>query len=135
MGYLKSKKAIPDLAAIAFRRQGKGNRDRWMAVRSLGLIGDKAVMGDLIHLLYYYNQNVRLYARVSLVRLAGRDLGPDWQKWAAWYKNRVDDNFPTKKIEWTADKKMANEKLQIREDQLLLKNLTEEWKIKNKYSR
>jgi hypothetical protein len=134
LGYLKSKKALPDLAVMAFGKLGD-NKTRWMATRSLGLIGDKAVMGDLIHLMYHYNRNTRLYARVSLVRLEGRDLGPDWQKWAAWYKNRVDNNFSTKKIEWTKDKKIANEKLQMQEDQAWLKSLVEEWKIKNKYNR
>jgi hypothetical protein len=130
---IRSKNAVPYIAVIAFSRKEKDNRDRWMATRALGLIGDKAVIGDLIHLMYHYNNNTRLYARVSLIRLAGEDLGPNWQKWAVWYKQNIDSSFSSRKIVWTKNIKWANENLQRKNDKSWLKNLKDNWEIKNKY--
>jgi bla regulator protein BlaR1 len=130
---LKSQKAVPSLAAIAFTKQEKDNRDRWMAARALGIIGDKSVTGDLIHLMYHPNNNTRLYARISLIRLTGKDLGPNWEKWAKWYKKKVDKSFSTKKIEWTDNKEWSDVKKQRQKDEDWLKRLQDEQQIKQKY--
>lgn len=130
---MRSEKAVPSLAAVSFSKQEKDNRNRWMAVRALGLIGDKAVIGDLIHLLYHPNSNTRLYARISLIRITDKDLGPDWKKWALWYKRKVDDDFSTRRIKWTDNKEWADEKLQRKKDSEWLKKLQDEQEIKNKY--
>jgi beta-lactamase regulating signal transducer with metallopeptidase domain/protocatechuate 3,4-dioxygenase beta subunit len=131
---IKSKKAIPSLAAIAFTKQQKNNRDRWMATRAFGIIGDKAVIGDLIHLMYHYNSNTRIYARISLIRLVGKDYGPNWEKWALWYKKKVNKNFSTRKIHWTDDKELADEKKQRVKDDEWLRKLQDMREIKGKYS-
>ncbi len=39
---LRSKRALPDMLHIATERVQKNNRDRWMAVRALGFLGDTA---------------------------------------------------------------------------------------------
>ncbi|OHB56887.1 MAG: hypothetical protein A2Y12_03010 [Planctomycetes bacterium GWF2_42_9] len=130
---IKSQKAVPSLAAIAFTKQEKDNRDRWMAARALGIIGDKSVTGDLIHLMYHPNNNTRLYARVSLIRLTGKDLGPNWEKWASWYKKKIDKDFSTKKIKWTDNKEWSDVKKQRKKDEDWLKKLQDEQQIKQKY--
>ncbi|MCD4830640.1 MAG: M48 family metalloprotease [Anaerohalosphaeraceae bacterium] len=123
LGAIKSKKALPFISTIAFGRKQKGNRPRWMATRALGLIGDESVIPDLIHLMYHYNQNTRIYARISLIRLTGQDLGDNWRKWGAWYKNKVDNKCSFVKIKWTDNEKWANENLQKRTDKETLEQL------------
>lgn len=131
---MQSKNAIASLAAIAFTKQEKDNRDRWMATRALGLIGDKAVIGDLIHLMYHYNRNTRIYARISLIRLTGRDCGPDWQKWALWYKRKVDKHFSARKIKWTDNKEWSDEKKLRKQDEEMLQDMLDKRQIEEKYS-
>jgi hypothetical protein len=85
LGALRSNKAVPVLLAIASERVEKDNRDRWMAIRALGLIGDKTVVPDLIHLVYHGNSNTRWWAQISLVRLTGVNYGNDWKAWGTWW--------------------------------------------------
>ena len=85
---IRSRKAVPDLLKIAADRREKDNRDRWMAVRALGLIGDDSVVPQLVHLTYHYNQNTRFWAQISLVRLTGQDFGRDLAAWSRWWKDR-----------------------------------------------
>jgi tRNA A-37 threonylcarbamoyl transferase component Bud32 len=85
---LHSTNALPALREIAFDRRNKDNRDRWMAVRALGIIGDKTAVPELIHLIYHNNSNVRSWAQISLVRLTGQNFGKDWQTWGKWWNSQ-----------------------------------------------
>ncbi len=85
---LHSTKALPTLREIAFDHAEKDNRDRWTATRALGIIGDKASVPDLIHLLYHYNVNTRWWAQISLVRLTGTNFGTDWNAWGKWWNDQ-----------------------------------------------
>ena len=88
---LRSIKALPLLRRMTFDHGDKilraeiSNRDRWMAIRALGFIGDKTSVPKLIHLLYHNNSNVRWWAQISLVRLTGQNFGKDWQAWGRWW--------------------------------------------------
>ncbi len=82
---LRSQKAVPALLGIAADRREKDNRDRWMAIRALGIIGDKSVVPEFVHLVYHANVNTRWWAQISLVRLTGQNFGKDWQAWGAWW--------------------------------------------------
>ncbi len=99
---IKSKKAVKLLLHIAAERREKDNRDRWMAVRALGIIGDESVVPELIHLIYHYNQNTRFWAQISLARLTGVNFGYDWQKWGEWWNQQgKQPTFSPEKITWT----------------------------------
>ena len=82
---LKTKNALPALRELAFDRRDKNNRDRWMAIRGLGLLGDKASIPDLIHLVYHGNVNTHWWAQITLVRLTGQNFGSDWKAWGKWW--------------------------------------------------
>jgi hypothetical protein len=79
---------VPALRELAFDRQEKDNRDRWMSVRALGLLGDRQSVPELIHLLYHSNANTRWWAQISLVRLTGRNFGKDWNAWGNWWNSQ-----------------------------------------------
>jgi hypothetical protein len=85
LGALRPPGAATTLLTIASDPREKDNRDRWLAVRSLGLLGDKRVVPELIHLLYHYNANTRWWAQISLVRLTGTNFGKDWKAWGKWW--------------------------------------------------
>jgi len=82
---LRSQKAVQPLLSISADRAEKDNRDRWMAIRALGIIGDKSVVPELIHLTYHGNINTRWWAQISLVRLTGKNFGYDWKAWGQWW--------------------------------------------------
>jgi hypothetical protein len=82
---LRSQKAIQPLLALAADRADKDCRDRWMAIRALGMIGDKQVVPELITLVYHGNANTHWWAQISLVRLTGQNFGSDWQAWGKWW--------------------------------------------------
>jgi uncharacterized protein (TIGR03435 family) len=84
---LRSTKGLPALRELAFDRREKDNRDRWMCVRALGLLGDKQSAPEMIHLLYHYNVNTRWWAQISLVRLTGQNFGKDWKAWGNWWNS------------------------------------------------
>ncbi len=88
LAVLRSARAVPALRAIAFDHREKDNRDRWLAVRALGLLGDKQSVPELIHLLYHYNLNTRWWAQISLVRLTGQNFGNDWNAWGNWWNSQ-----------------------------------------------
>ena len=101
---IRSKAAVPVLLRVATENIAKDNRERWMATRALGIIGDTSVIPDLITLLYFPNQNVRLYAQISLLRLAGPGVGNygyAWEEWARWWGSR-DSSYkvPTGRKAW-----------------------------------
>jgi hypothetical protein len=85
---LKSKKAVPRLIEIAAERKEKDNRDRWMACRALGIVGDLSVVPELVPLTYHYNRDTRLWAQISLVRLTGENFGRDVAAWREWWEKR-----------------------------------------------
>ena len=70
---------------IAFDRAEKDNRDRWMAMRALGLMGEKTDVPQLIPLVYHGNVNTRWWAQISLVRLTKQNFGKDWNAWGKWW--------------------------------------------------
>jgi len=82
---LRSTNAVPALCKLAFRRGEGDNRDRWLAVRALGIIGDTSVVPDMIHLLYHRNLDTRWWAQISLVELTGQNFGKDWKAWGNWW--------------------------------------------------
>jgi HEAT repeats/Bacterial Ig-like domain len=101
---LRSKQAVPLLLAIATDRAEKDCRDRWMAIRALGIIGDKSVVPELIPLLYHGNINTRWWAQISLVRLTGRNFGTDWQAWGDWWNGQGSrPPFETSFVVWYHD--------------------------------
>ncbi len=85
LGVLRSTNGLPALRSIAYERADKNNRDRWMAIRSLGLIGAKADVPELVRLVYHGNINTRWWAQLSLVRITGQNFGPDWSAWGKWW--------------------------------------------------
>ena len=85
---LRSTNALPALREIAFNRAEKDCRDRWMAIRALGIMGDKSALPELIHLVYYGNQNTHWWAQISLVRLTGQNFGSDWKAWGEWWNRQ-----------------------------------------------
>ncbi len=85
LGALKSQRAVSPLLEIAAERREKNCRDRWMAIRALGWIGDKRVVPELIHLVYHGNVNTRWWAQISLVQLTGMNFSNDWKAWGKWW--------------------------------------------------
>jgi hypothetical protein len=88
LGAMRSTNALPALRSIAYERADRNNRDRWMAIRSLGLIQRMEDVPDLIHLVYHGNQNTHWWAQISLVKITGQNFGSDWNAWAQWWKSK-----------------------------------------------
>lgn len=88
LGAMRSTRALPTLRAIAYDRADKNNRDRWMAIRSLGMIGDPADVPELIALVYHGNVNTRWWAQLSLVRMTSQNFGSDWNAWGKWWNDQ-----------------------------------------------
>ncbi|MGE3312640.1 MAG: HEAT repeat domain-containing protein [Limisphaerales bacterium] len=84
---LRSTNALPALRTMALEHRDKNNRDRWMAIRALGLMDDRASIPDLIHLVYHGNSNTRWWAQISLVRMTGKNFGSDWKAWGDWWNS------------------------------------------------
>jgi hypothetical protein len=102
LGEIKSKRAVKPLLEIAADRKDKDNRDRWMATRALGMIGDDSVVDELIGLVYHYNQNTRIWAQISLVRLTGQNFGYDYEAWGKWWSDKEGSGeFEPERIQWT----------------------------------
>ncbi len=85
LGAMRSTNGLPALRAIAYDRADKNNRDRWMAIRSLGMIDDPADVPELIALVYHGNVNTRWWAQLSLVRMTSQNFGSDWNAWGKWW--------------------------------------------------
>jgi beta-lactamase regulating signal transducer with metallopeptidase domain len=62
-------------------------RPKWMAVEALGRLGDESVVPALVPLVDHGNQNTRMWARASLVRLTGQNFKDDKQAWGSWWNN------------------------------------------------
>jgi RNA polymerase sigma-70 factor (ECF subfamily) len=101
---LRSQKAVQPLLAIAADHAEKDCRDRWMAIRALGLIGDKQVVPELIPLVYHGNLNTHQWAQISLVRLTGQNFGSDWEAWGKWWNGQNGQPpFTSKIIRWWSE--------------------------------
>jgi hypothetical protein len=121
---IKSKKATKPLLKIAAERRQKDNRDRWMATRALGIVGDKSVVPELVHLVYHYNQNTRFWAQISLVRLTGVNFGSDWQAWGQWWnKEKGDPSFSAEKVTWISRADWADERFLEEKDRAFIDHL------------
>ena len=59
-----------------------------MAIRALGIMGDKASVPGIIHLVYHGNVNTRWWAQISLVRITGQNFGKDWNAWGKWWNDQ-----------------------------------------------
>jgi tRNA A-37 threonylcarbamoyl transferase component Bud32 len=109
LAVLRSTKALPALREIAFDRRQKDNRDRWMSVRALGLLGDEQSVPEMIHLLYHYNVDTRWWAQISLVRLTGQNFGKDWQAWGNWWNSQNGQPpFNPEIIRWSSSQAEPN---------------------------
>ena len=98
---LQSTNALPKLREIALERRDKDNRDRWMAIRALGLLNDRESIPELIHLVYHGNVNTRWWAQISLVRLTGQNFGSDWRAWGKWWNDSTPQNaFKPEIVRW-----------------------------------
>ncbi len=93
---LPSTKALPALREIAYDRREKDNRDRWMAIRAIGMLGEKSDVPELIPLVYHGNSNTRWWAQISLVRLTGQNFGKDWNAWGKWWNDDQNGQPPYK---------------------------------------
>lgn len=124
---IKSKKAVNPLLKIATEHREKDNRDRWMATRALGIVGDESIVPELIHLVYHYNQNTRFWAQVSLVRLVGANFASDWQAWGQWWnKEKGSPPFSSQKTTWTSRADWSNQKFQEEKDKAFIERLKQE---------
>ncbi len=56
-----------------------------MAIRALGIIGDKISVPELIHLVYHGNVNTRWWAQIALVQLNAQNFGNNWAAWGQWW--------------------------------------------------
>ena len=121
---LQSGKAVPGLLRIATDPRQKDNRDRWMAVRALGLIGDDSAVPKLVHLTYHYNSNVRFWAQISLARLTGQSFGRDVQAWADWWAaTGRKPAISTARVTWASRPEWADPNQQIEQDQKMLERV------------
>jgi hypothetical protein len=101
LGALRSERALPKLREVAFERRDKNNRDRWMAIRVLGLIGDRPSVPSLVHLVYHGNINTRWWAQISLVRLTSQNFGGDWKAWGEWWNRQgTEPRYDPEIIRW-----------------------------------
>jgi serine/threonine protein kinase len=104
---LRSTAALPVLRKLAFDHTDKllrvevSNRPRWMAIRALGVMNDKADVPKLIHLLYHNNSYVRWSAQIALVQLTGRNFGNDWRAWGQWWNSQNGQPpFDSRPVRW-----------------------------------
>lgn len=113
--------AVDDILKVAVDNQAKDNRERWMAVRALGRLKAVSAAPRLIHLIYHYNMNTRIWAQIVLVQLTGRNFGYDWQAWGKWWNEQgKEPAFNPEKIDWVlppnADPQWADPEYQQKQD-------------------
>ena len=90
LGNISCKQAADILIKIAKEplEFSRSNRPRWIAVRSLGRVGDMRAVPVLIDLLDYYNKDTQLYSRVALCEITGVYFGSDKSKWQNWWRQK-----------------------------------------------
>jgi hypothetical protein len=80
LGNVAAKDAVEVLISIT-KEPMSNNLPKWMAVRALGRIGDKAAVPALIELVDHDDWNTRVYAKVSLAEITGVYFGDNKEKW------------------------------------------------------
>jgi beta-lactamase regulating signal transducer with metallopeptidase domain len=106
---LGSKRAVPPILKIAAERKEKDNWDREVACRALGMLGDRSVVPELVHLTYHFNWNTRQWAQISLVRLTGENFGRDvaaWKEW--WEKQGGQPPISAETVTWATSKRLLS---------------------------
>jgi HEAT repeat protein len=90
LGNIACKQATDILIKIAKEPMefSRSNRPRWIAVRSLGRVGDMRAVPVLIDLLDYYNKDTQLYSKVALCEITGVYFGSDKTKWQNWWQEK-----------------------------------------------
>ena len=68
------------MTAFAGRRRGR-----------FGRIGDGAAVPHLIEALQDPSQDVRWFSSWSLRTITGADIGPDYDRWTAWWSSHGGD--------------------------------------------
>lgn len=87
-GVLRDARLLPGLKKVAAYHRDDQDYDcraKWMAVAALGRQGDESAIPVLIPLVDHGNQNTRMWARGSLVRLTGQTFDQDKAAWGAWW--------------------------------------------------
>src|SRR5438128_987782 len=85
---LKSQDAVEPLGVLASINIAKDDRERWMSVRALGVIGNKRVIPQIIPLIYHFNWNTRVWAQITLVQLSGVNFQYNWMAWVQWWNEQ-----------------------------------------------
>ncbi|MHC4642860.1 MAG: HEAT repeat domain-containing protein, partial [Planctomycetota bacterium] len=90
LGNIACKQAADVLMKIAKEPMefSRSNRPRWIAVRSLGRVGDMRAVPVLIDLLDYYNKDTQLYAKVALCEITGVYFSNNKAKWRKWWQQK-----------------------------------------------
>jgi beta-lactamase regulating signal transducer with metallopeptidase domain len=89
-GALKDKRLLPGVTkAAAYHREDSDYdcRAKWMAVAALGRQDDESAVPTLVPLVDHGNQNTRMWAMASLVRLTGQNFSGDKQAWGKWWND------------------------------------------------
>ncbi|MBL7645296.1 MAG: hypothetical protein JNK74_03795 [Candidatus Hydrogenedentes bacterium] len=87
-GVLRDTRLLPGLKKVAAYHRDDQDYDcraKWMAVAALGRQGDDSAIPVLIPLVDHGNQNTRMWARGSLLRLTGQTFDQDKAAWGAWW--------------------------------------------------
>ena len=109
LGAMRSLAAYEPLLAIAADRAEKDNRDRWMAIRALGILGKSESVPELIHLVYHGNINTRWWAQISLVQVTGTNFGNNWQAWGNWWNQQGGNPaFNPEFVKWYGDPNLSD---------------------------
>jgi serine/threonine protein kinase len=116
--------AVQALLSIATDPRERDNRERWMAVRALGKLGDDTVVPGLIHLTYHYNTNVRWWAQIALVQLTGTNFGNDWKAWGQWWnQSGGQPPFKAEQVRWSSDPQASDPATLAEHDRRWLSNI------------
>ncbi len=89
-GVLKDKRLLPGVIKAATYHRDDSDYDcrpKWMAVEALGRLGDESAVPALIQLVDHGNQNTRMWARASLVRLTSQNFSDDKMAWGKWWND------------------------------------------------
>ncbi len=79
------------VSALIEALEDEHDRVRWEAAWSLGRIGDGAAVPHLIEALQDPSQDVRWFSSWSLRTITGADIGPDYDRWTAWWSSHGGD--------------------------------------------
>lgn len=87
-GVLRDPALLPGVLKAATYHRADLNYDcrvKWIAVAALGRFGDESVIPEMVKLVDHGNQNVRMWARATLVRLTGENFSDNKQSWGEWW--------------------------------------------------